>query len=253
MKTFVKSLLALAVLSALLSYANVRAQEPQFAYVQMPPLAVPIFMYHTSSETEPEGIVELYVKPSVFEEQIIHLVENGYTFVTFDDWDNLHNIDKPVFITFDDGYESNYTEIFPILERHGARITLFMLIRNIGPGGLTEDMMRRMSDSGLVKFESHTLTHPSFPSISHDDDRLRRELLESKEIIEEITGVPVVAIAYPYGNFDERTIEAAREFYRFGISTLPGWHVTQEDNNFKIRRLRVNRSTSIRGFINMLR
>ena len=216
------------------------------------PARVPIFMYHTSSETNPGGIPELYVRPSVFEQQIIHLVENGYTFVTFDDWDNLHDIERPVFITFDDGYEANYTEIFPILQRHDARITIFLTLSNVRRGGLTEEMIQRMSDSGLVKFESHTLTHRHLPSISQDEASLRRELRDSKARIEELTGREVVAIAYPYGRFDARVTQAAADYYRFGLSTIFGWHYTREHCYFEMRRLRVSRSTSLNRFIEML-
>ena len=216
------------------------------------PRRVPIFMYHTSSEEYPGGLSELFVRPSIFEQQIIHLVENGYTFVTFDDWDNLHNIERPVFITFDDGYKENYTEIFPILQRHNARITIFLTLRNVRHGRLTEDMIRRMSESGLVKFESHTMTHRNLASISHDETRLRRELRESRERIEEITGIEVVAIAYPYGRFNARVTEVVAEYYRFGLTTIFGWHYTREHCYFEMRRLRVNRSTSLSRFIAML-
>ena len=216
------------------------------------PFAVPIFMYHTSSEHNPGGIPELYVRPSVFERQMLHLIENGFTFVTFDDWDNLHNIERPVFITFDDGYRANYTEIFPILKRHNIRITIFLTLVNVRPGYLTPDMIRRMSDSGLVKFESHTLSHRNLASISSDEQKLIRELRDSRYRIEELTGKPVVAIAYPYGRFNDRVLEVVPEFYRFGISTLPGKHIVGEHCDFAIRRLRVSRSTSLNAFINML-
>ena len=213
---------------------------------------VPIFMFHTSSEYEPGGLPDLYVRPSVFEAMIIHLVENGYTLVTFDDWDNLNYIERPVFITFDDGYKANYTEIFPILERHNARITIFLTLMNVREDGLTEEMIRRMSDSGLVKFESHSLNHRNLARISDDEPRLRREIGESRFRIEEITGKPVVAIAYPYGGFNQRVIEVAREYYRFGISTIFGTHVTYMHCDFEIRRFRMGRYTSLNRFIELL-
>ena len=228
-----------------------RARAVIDAWVRFP-TRVPIFMYHTSSEEYPGGLSELFVRPSVFEQQIIHLVENGYTFVTFDDWDSLHNVERPVFITFDDGYEANYTEIFPILQRHNARITIFLTLSNVRRGGLTEEMIQRMSDSGLVKFESHTLTHRNLTTISHDEASLRRELGESRTRIEELTGKEVVAIAYPYGRFNARVAEVAGEYYRFGLSTAFGWHYTRVHCYFEMRRLRVNRSTSLNRFIEML-
>jgi len=212
---------------------------------------VPVFMYHTSSENNPGALTELYVKPSEFEKQINYLVENGYTFCTFDDYYNLNNIDKPVFITFDDGYKENYTEIFPILQKYNAKITIFLIINSITDSNLTIDIIKEMNDSGLVKFESHTNTHPSLVAISSNDTRLTDELRNSKIKIEEITGKPVLALAYPNGEFNDTVIEKTKEFYSFGLRKDLGMHNTEYDS-FEVRRIRINRSTSLNGFINYI-
>jgi peptidoglycan/xylan/chitin deacetylase (PgdA/CDA1 family) len=224
--------------------------------VQRETISFPVLMYHTSSEDEPynpDGRFEpdLFVKPSEFEKQLIYLSGNGYTFCIFDDWYDLYDIEKPVFITFDDGYLENYTEIFPILKRHNAVITIFLVTDPDKYEVLTPEMIREMSDSGHVKFESHTLSHASLPSISQDGERLTRELRDSKIKIEHMTGKDVHAIAYPGGGYDETVIEKAREFYQFGVSTDWGMHSTDTDD-FKIRRLAVGRYTTIEDFIDLL-
>ncbi|MCL1858527.1 MAG: polysaccharide deacetylase family protein [Oscillospiraceae bacterium] len=211
----------------------------------------PVLMYHTSSENNPGALAELYVKPSEFEKQIQYLADNGFTFCTFDDYYNLNNIDKPVFITFDDGYKANYTEIYPILQKYNAKITLFLTINNIAAEDFTVEMIREMSDSGLVKFESHTLTHPDLAIISTNETRLTNELENSKIQIEEITGNPVLAIAYPAGHYNDTVIEKSKEFYSFGLLASSGMHNT-EYNLFEIRRIRMNRSTTLNSFINYL-
>lgn len=210
----------------------------------------PVLMYHTSSEDDPKGIADLYVKPSEFEKQIKYLTENNYTLCTFDDWNNLHNIDKPAFITFDDGYEENYTEIFPILKKYNAKITIFLVV-NPDITRLTEDMIREMSDSGLVKFESHTLTHADLINISSNEKMLTDELKNSKLKIEEITGKPVVAISYPQGRFNNKVMEKAKEYYNFGVSTEYGRHRMDMDN-FKIYRIGIGRNDSLNAFIRFL-
>jgi len=210
---------------------------------------VPVFMYHTSSEYSPGALAELYVRPSEFARQIGHLVENGFTFVTFDDWHNLHNIYRPVMITFDDGYLANFTEIFPILQRYNARITIFLTTDNITSWGLTREMVREMSDSGLVKFEAHSITHRNFTTLN--DTTLTRELIDARDIIEEITGRPVISVAWPAGAYDARVVEFAKRYYQFGVRHMGGMHNTSI-SDFKIRRLRVSRSTSLSAFINML-
>ena len=212
---------------------------------------MPVLMYHTSSEQNPGGLTELYVKPSEFEKQIKYLAENGFTFCTFDDYYNLNDIAKPVFITFDDGYKENYTEIFPILKKYEAKITIFLVVSNVEAENFNVEMIKEMSDSGLVKFESHTLNHIDLAAISSNEDWLMREIGDSKTKIEEITKKPVIALAYPAGKFDDAVKTKVKEFYSFAILSDPGIHKTDFDP-LEIRRIRINRSTSLSNFISLV-
>ncbi|MCL1793575.1 MAG: polysaccharide deacetylase family protein [Oscillospiraceae bacterium] len=210
---------------------------------------VPILMYHTSSEQDLGGLPELYVKPSEFEKQLRYLIENGFTLCTFEDYYRLDEIAKPVFITFDDGYRENYTEIFPILKKYNVKMTIFLLFNNIEAENFTVDMIKEMSDSGLVKFESHTLSHMDLSVISSNDVLLASEIGKSKSKIEEITGKTVIAFAYPAGKFNESVKAKAKEYYMFGLRADLGMHRTDFDL-FEIRRIRINRSASLADFIN---
>ena len=216
------------------------------------PVFVPILMYHTSSEEPPNSpLPELYVRPSEFERQLIWLNENNFTFITFDDWDDLHYIYNPIMLTFDDGYLANYTEIFPLLQRHNARITLFLTPGLMAAPGLTEEMVRTMSDSGLVKFEAHSMTHPDLTTITANSSRMDYELRVARERIEEITGREVLALAYPAGRQDAAVREWTARYYRFGLRHEGGWHNTSVDD-FGMLRIRINRSTSLETFINLV-
>jgi len=208
---------------------------------------VPILMYHTSSEKEPAGLRGLYVKPSEFEKQLQYLTDNNFTFCTFDDYYNLNNIEKPVIITFDDGYKENYTEIYPLLKKYRAKITIFLALSSIRPSNITQNMIVEMNKSGLVKFESHTNTHPSLSAISSNNARLTDELLNSKLKIEEITGRKVLALAYPNGEFNEAVKQKTKEFYLFGLRKDLGMHNTIYDN-YEIRRIRIDRNTPLETF-----
>lgn len=210
---------------------------------------LPMLMYHTSSEYTPGALTELYVKPSEFEKQIQYFNENNYTFCTFDNWHQLQKVENPIFITFDDGYRENYTEIFPILKKYNAKMTLFLTTDLINePSRLSEEMIREMSDSGLVKFESHTLSHPDLASISADTERLINEMSQSKTVIENITGIPVVALAYPHGSYNQKVIEIAKSYYYFGLRSSVGMH-TINLSNYEIRRLIVARKTTMNEII----
>ena len=222
------------------------------------PQMLPIFMYHDSSEidpriNEPGAAVEYYVKPSEFEKQIKYLVDNGYTFCIFDDWFDLRDIEKPVFITFDDGYWTNYTEIYPVLQKYDAKATIFLVTDEIGKRRrLTEFSIREMSNSRLVKFESHTMSHMRLTEISPDEQRLENELKMSKERIEGITRRRVLAISYPSGRFNDTVKEKTSGIYKFGVSTIHGKHNTAIHSDFEIRRIGVGRSVSMEEFIEFL-
>lgn len=68
---------------------------------------VPILIYHSIDEFKGLGDKELYVTPENFEKQMRYLRDNGFTLLTFEQWQNLDNVEKPIFITFDDGYKNN--------------------------------------------------------------------------------------------------------------------------------------------------
>jgi peptidoglycan/xylan/chitin deacetylase (PgdA/CDA1 family) len=85
------------------------------------------------------------------------------------------------------------------------------------------------------------------PAISSNDARLTDELLNSKIKIEEITGKPVYALAYPNGEFNEIVKEKTKEFYMFGLRKDLGMHNTDYDP-YEMRRIRINRSTPIESF-----
>ncbi|MCL2604795.1 MAG: polysaccharide deacetylase family protein [Defluviitaleaceae bacterium] len=211
-------------------------------------IRIPILMYHSSSEDPPNSsLPELYVRPSAFESQMLHLIENGFTFVTFDDWDYLYRIEKPVMVTFDDGYRTNYRDIFPLLKQYDIKITIFLTWENIGPYGITQDMIREMHDSGLVVFEAHTMTHVDLTTVNAA--RLRHEMAETNRLIEELTGRAPIALAYPGGRFNANVIAMAREHYRFGLRADLGVHNTSL-SDFEMRRIRVSRGTGLASFIN---
>jgi peptidoglycan/xylan/chitin deacetylase (PgdA/CDA1 family) len=112
-------------------------------------------------------------------------------------------------------------------------------------------MIVEMSNSGLVKFESHTLTHPSLVQISGNDKRLTEELRDSKEKIEEITGKQVLALSYPNGEFNDTVKEKTKELYSFGVRKDLNMHNTEYDI-FEVRRIRINRSTNLETYAKLV-
>ena len=77
---------------------------------------VPILIYHSIDEYKGLGSKELYVTPENFEKQMTYLKNHGYTLLTFERWQEISKIKKPIFITFDDGYKNN-RNAFKILQK----------------------------------------------------------------------------------------------------------------------------------------
>ena len=131
---------------------------------------VPILIYHSIDQFTGHGFKELYVTPANFEEQMKYLRDMGYTLLTFDKWKDINKVDKPIFITFDDGYKNNLHAfaIFQKLksDRFKPTGTIFVISDFIGGSNrLSSEDFKRMADSGLISIQSHTATHPNLKNI----------------------------------------------------------------------------------------
>ncbi len=207
---------------------------------------VPVLMYHAVSD-DCWGIRELFVRPSVLEEQLKFLVENGYDPIWFEDLAHLEDYDKPVILTFDDGYDDNYTELFPLLKKYNVKITLFVIARDTEGANhkLNKEQIREMSDSGLVSVQSHGYSHDYMDRMSREE--LDYELGESKRIISRITGKVPYVLCYPTGKYNNTTLEMVPEYYNFALKMVGGMYNTGDDP-FRVNRYYISRETGLRTF-----
>jgi peptidoglycan/xylan/chitin deacetylase (PgdA/CDA1 family) len=207
------------------------------------PVFVPVLMYHSVCET-PLGDPALSVPPAEFEAQMQALADAGCTPITFEALGDAGKYEKPVLITFDDGYRDNFTGAYPILKKHGFPATIFLISGDIGaPNFLNGDDILAMSD--IVSFQSHTARHFRLPDLGRDDIAL--ELRQSKEQIEAITGRPVIALSYPEGRVDKTVLSIVPGYYRYAVSTKCGlWH--SGDDRYRIHRLAIGRGMDIKRF-----
>ncbi|MFC2340938.1 MAG: polysaccharide deacetylase family protein, partial [Selenomonas artemidis] len=125
--------------------------------------------------------ISLAVEPEDFDWQMKYLVDHGYHTITPDElYDFLAGTgelpERPVLITFDDGYVDNYTTAYPILKKYNLKATIFVVTGFLSKrkGYLTWDQLREMEQHGIT-IESHTVTHAPLPELS--DDRIREELV----------------------------------------------------------------------------
>lgn len=206
---------------------------------------VPVLMYHAVSDNC-WGIEELFVSPSSMEAQLAYLVENGYDPIWFEDLAHLEDYDKPVILTFDDGYEDNYTELFPLLQKYQVKATIFVIAGVIGNSNKANaEQIREMSASGLVSIQSHTYWHGYLDEM--DEATQDYELGETQRELTRLTGKIPNVLCYPTGRFNDLTVEIAQRYYDFGIKMVGGLYNTSDDP-FYVNRYYVSRYTDLSTF-----
>jgi peptidoglycan/xylan/chitin deacetylase (PgdA/CDA1 family) len=209
-------------------------------------VAVPVLYYHLIDDHLYGPYTSMFVSPKDFDQQMNYLKNNGYTVIPLAEIENAGQYTKPVIITFDDGYEDNFTNAYPVLKEYNFPATVFLISSLIGkPGYLNKDEILKMED--LVSFQSHTVTHRLLATLSPQVQDY--ELGESKKEIEAITGQGVDALAYPTGSYDQTTIAIARRYYKFAFLMVPSGIYLTGDDPYTIRRLNISRSLSMDGFV----
>ncbi len=219
--------------------------------------AVPVLVYHQLSPKKSSS--KITVSEETFELQMAYLKNNGYHVLTMKQF--LDFIDfrqrppkKSVVITLDDGWKSARTIAYPILKKYGFTAVLFLYTdlvdSNQTPLALNWDDVRALNESGVFEIGSHTVTHSDLNNIS--DDRLQRELRESRRIIFEKVGVTTDILAYPNGVFDEKAIKAMKNLgYRAGFTVIRGGNPFF-NNPFSLNRSMVYNSEKLDNFIKLL-
>ncbi len=210
---------------------------------------IPVFMYHAVSDFI-WGSAELFVSPSELEKQLQALQEGGYTPITFEDLDRIEEIEKPVMLTFDDGYDDNYTELFPLLKKYNMKATVFVITNDVGIiHKLTEAQIREMSESGLVSIQSHTMSHSFLAGLY--GDYLHREHYGSMLKLARITGKQPFVLCYPTGVNSDYSRTVTAQYYEFGLCMGGPCYVTG-DPPYLIYRYYVPRYLSLSTFLSYL-
>ena len=220
---------------------------------------VPVLTYHRVTEAAPVGSrFNVYVKADEFARQLATLRNRGFTTLTFQDIRKIlggeqHLPRRPIVLTFDDGYEDNYTHAFPLLRKLGMKAVIFLvgnpLLRsNEWDAATGEPPARLLSDrqiaemmkSGL-EFGAHSMNHRDLTAISEE---ARQEVMESKAELEGRLGVEILAFAYPFGAVDDRVKQIVRDAgFSFATATDSGSGDFWSDM-FRIRRIPIFPNTS---------
>ncbi len=191
---------------------------------------VPILMFHYVENVADKGDktrISLNVNPYTFEQEIKTLVAAGYTFLTnsqlTDSMDGKMPLpEKPILLTFDDGYQDFYTDVFPILKKYKVKATAYVISGFLNFNNeMTTSELKEVAASGLVEIGAHTVHHVWLKKISLT--KASFEIFQSRVTLQQITGQPVVSFAYPYGAFDDQAIQVVKDAgFSSAVSTMPG-------------------------------
>jgi peptidoglycan/xylan/chitin deacetylase (PgdA/CDA1 family) len=208
--------------------------------------AIPILMYHVVSAPKPgTPNAELWVPERAFRDQMAALKRAGYDAITlrqaFEGWHKGGSLPRrPVVVSFDDGYLSQYTHARPILRRLGWPGVLNLKVGNIGPGGLTPREVRALISAGW-EIDSHTIDHTDLTA--DGPEQLRREVVDSRRELRRRFGVRADFFCYPSGRFNEQVIAAVREAGYLGATTTVEGYATRAPM-YTLKRVPVNGSES---------
>ena len=210
-------------------------------------LNVPILTYHqvrNLKSTDSLRAQRFIVSIDAFEAQIKKLHDEGYVSIGLDDLLNGFEYNslpaKPVILTFDDGYKSQYENALPILEKYNMKATFFVYTSAISYLGISMnwDEIKDLEKRGMT-IASHTKTHPKLIFINNDNE-LYDEVENSKIILEGKLGHEVKYFAYPYGlNDDKVRREVEDAGYKAAVTTEEGL-VQSKNNIFKLKRFNMN-------------
>jgi peptidoglycan/xylan/chitin deacetylase (PgdA/CDA1 family) len=211
---------------------------------------VPILMYHLVAPA-PAGAAypQLYVRPRDFDAEMSWLARSGYTAVTlqrvYDHWTRGVPLpSRPVVISFDDGYLSQYVSAFPTLRSHDwpgvlNLQTSFLRTRF----GMVPWRVRRLIGAGW-EIDAHSVTHPNLTTV--DDAQLWNEVSGARTTLQWEFGIPVDFFCYPSGKYDARVIDAVRRA-GFSGATTTTTGLAQPPDYFTLPRIRVDGTDGVRG------
>lgn len=213
-------------------------------------IKLPIIMYHLVLKDK-SRTGKFIITPDVFESDIDYLLKNGYTPINFKDLESYvskgtYLPEKPVMITFDDGYYNNYLYVYPIIKEKNVKIVLSVIgkqaqkytelgDKNPSYAHCSWDELKEMSDSGLVEIENHSFDLHSYtktrkgaaknPGESTDSYKkmLYSDLINNHKMIESKVGTSPVIFTFPFGSMSSDAHDVVKDIgYKGSFSCIEG-------------------------------
>ncbi|HEY2570691.1 MAG TPA: polysaccharide deacetylase family protein [Solirubrobacteraceae bacterium] len=219
---------------------------------------VPILMYHVIAAPPPGApFPGLYVEPSQFAAQMRALKHAGWTAVTLDEvaayWREGISLPagKPIVVSFDNGYHSQFTQALPVLERLGWVGDENIQLTGLPPsqGGLSEGEVRALIAAGW-ELDTQGTSHADL--IKLDALQLHEQVAGTRAILRRRYHVPLNWFCYPSGHYDATVVAAvAAAGYAGSTTVVPGW-AHRSDDPYRLHRLRVLGGTSPAALLSLI-
>ncbi|MBN1408034.1 MAG: polysaccharide deacetylase family protein [Calditrichaceae bacterium] len=212
---------------------------------------IPIINYHKISPSFDIGITTRH--PRQFENDLEILKSYKFNTITFRDITNDDSeISNPIIITFDDAYETIKTYALPIMQSFGYKGVIYPVTNFIGRYNDWDVQIgkfkfkhldwKELKDIQEIGFEigSHTQSHELLTQMSYE--RQFRELSQSKSALEDALGKEVCSVSYPFGRFNQETIQCAEKAgYKYGLASLYFKHIEENNRVYTLKRFNIYR------------
>lgn len=231
--------------------------ENSVSVKEKPIKGIPVLMYHRIEKNKDiypaqkgKYTDNMAVTKEELKEQLTYLKSQGYETITFEQlYDYLKKgteiPQKPIIISFDDGYLSTYLSAFEVLKNIGFKgeigVVTGVNVMDREPGLKTGSLHFNwkqaliMQKSGVLDMQSHTVSHSNLATL--DPKALTNELSKSKNSLEKRLSKESTTIIYPYGAYNEQVITEAKNLgYKLGVTIEEGINFDGE-NLMKIKRL----------------
>lgn len=178
------------------------------------PEGVSVLMYHMIGDEQGNAAIMTEANLRI---QMNYLRDHGYHPITMQElYDYVTKgaplPEKPVCITFDDGYLDSYTIVYPLMKEYGFPWTLFLITDDVGKpyNRMTWDQLKEMANSHAVTIASHTLSHPKLHNLATRAEK-EKEIVDANKALKYQLGIDNVWLAYPYGDYDDEVIDICKK------------------------------------------
>ena len=236
-----------------LTFTPTLTPEPQPVFQGPGDIIVPILLYHHIGFSL-QGETVYYISPEAFDQQMNLLYQWGYKTISVELLvraikEGAALPPKPVILSFDDGSETTYTRAMPIMQRYGFTGISYVVLNYLGiPRYMSVDQIRGLHASGW-DIGSHGLSHIDLTS---RPNRQEAEIVESRRRLERLLGVPVLSFAYPFGAYDDNSLQYAHFAGYIAAMGLGNETVQGNKNLFYLYRQSVRGTDDLNSFALLL-